>query len=305
MAKITMKKLPTLAPGDFVEIIAPASRFSETRLHGLKDLLRSWQLNYIIADDILGDDLLCANSDDVRFKHLKNALYNPKTKAVICASGGYGSMRLIPELTKLAPPPFCKIFIGMSDATALHLYLQQQWQWPTIHAALAPDKFSPKCLDTLKSILVGDVNHIQFTGSPLNSLAEIESVIETTITGGNMTLIQAGVGTHWQIDGRDKIMLVEETGERGYRIDRMLEHFTQTNIFKNTAAIIFGDFIGGGEPNGSDLTKLVLQRFAQHCKIPVVHIEGIGHGFTNFPVPLGTPAKLRFGKKIKLICNRN
>ena len=121
-----MKKLPILNSGDFVEVIAPASRCSDNQLQALKELLESWKLNCIIKKDIFGEDLLCAHTDEARFEHLKNALQNPETKAVICARGGYGSLRLIPKLTEIQAPKQVKIFVGMSDITSLHLYLQQQ-----------------------------------------------------------------------------------------------------------------------------------------------------------------------------------
>ena len=266
-----MKKLPILKPGDGVEIIAPASRCADQRLADMKELLESWQLNCIVADDIFGKDILCANTDEIRFRHLKNALQNPQTKAVICARGGYGSMRLIPELTKVVPPESPKIFVGMSDITALQLFLQQQWQWPTIHGAPAIDKFSPESIAAIKSILFGDIAQVEFSEIvPLNKIAEQNQVIEASVTGGNLCLVQAGIGTVWQMDARDKIILLEETGERGYRVDRMLEHLHQANIFKNAAAILFGDFLEGNEPDGSSKIKPVLDRFAESCDIPVM-----------------------------------
>src|SRR5690242_14038836 len=96
-----MKKLPVLSPGDSVEIIAPASRCSDIQLVQLKELLESWQLNCIVKEDIFSKDLLCANTDEARFTHLKNALQNPETKAIISARGGYGSMRLIPKFREI------------------------------------------------------------------------------------------------------------------------------------------------------------------------------------------------------------
>lgn len=300
-----MKKLPILKPGDCVEIIAPASRCLDQQLAALRILFESWQLRCRVADDIFGDDLFCANSDEHRFKHLKNALLNPETKAIISARGGYGSMRLIPNLKNIVPPELPKIFVGMSDTTSLQLYLQQQWQWPTIHGASAPDRFSPESIAALKSILFADNKQIEFTElSPLNKAAEKNHLIETEITGGNLCLIQAGIGTNWQMDGRGKIILLEEVGERAYRVDRMLEHLRQANIFEDAAAILFGDFIKGNEPNGTSLIEPTLNRFAESCDIPVVQMKGVGHGYTNFPVPLGTSVKLNLGKKIQLVCAR-
>lgn len=299
-----MKKLPVLLANDVVEIIAPASRCLDSELLALKNLFESWQLKTVIAEDLFGEDLLCANSDVMRLHHLKNALQNPQTKAVVCARGGYGSMRLLPELAKLTPIDCNKIFVGMSDTTALQLFLQQTWQWPTIHGAAAPSRFSAESIASLKAVLFGDCQQVEFIGMPLNSAATMNHSIHATVIGGNLTLIQAGIGTFWQLNGHEKIILLEETGERGYRVDRMLEHLWQANILNDAAAIVVADFIGGKEPDGSSLIKPVLARFAERCSIPVVQIEGVGHDYINYPVPLGTEAVLQLGDEIRLICSR-
>jgi muramoyltetrapeptide carboxypeptidase len=242
----------------------------------------------------------------MRFEHLKNALQNPDTKAIICARGGYGSMRLIPKLTEINPPDSVKIFVGMSDTTCLHLDLQQQWGWPTIHGAASPDKFSKESIASLKSIFFGEVMEVKFPKlTPLNKYArEKKGVLKSSVTGGNLTIIQAGIGTSWQMDGRDKIVLLEEIGERAYRVDRMLVHLQQANIFSKVVAILVGDFLDGNEPNGSSLIEPVLQRFADSIDIPVLRIEGVGHGTVNFPIPCGTEAHLQMGDIFQLTCLR-
>src|SRR5690348_12854502 len=100
-----MQKLPSLKAGDLVEIVAPAARCSKQHIIDLKELLCSWGLNCFISDEIFGSDILCANNDLARFTLLKNALANTSTQAVICARGGYGSMRLIPQLNTISSPP--------------------------------------------------------------------------------------------------------------------------------------------------------------------------------------------------------
>lgn len=297
-----MPTLSLLKPGDSVEIIAPASRCTDTHLNDIRELLESWQLKCLVADDIFGDDLLCANSDEIRFHSLKNALQNPATKAVICARGGYGCMRLIPQLAQLAKPDSNKLFIGMSDITALNLFFEQHWQWATLHGALSRDKFSPESIAAVKSLIFGEKEQMQFMGLPLNKAARENRMIKSTVTGGNLCLVQAGIGTLWQMDARDKIIFLEEIGERGYRVDRMLEHLRQSGIFKHAAAIVLGDFLEGKEPDGTSLVDPVLQRFAESCEIPVVRVEGIGHGRVNLPLPLGTGAELRVGDEVNLVC---
>jgi len=297
-----MLNTPVLKRGDSVEIIAPASRCTDKRLIELRELLESWDLNCIVDNTIFGDDLLCANSDEVRFRLLKNALQNPETKAVICARGGYGSMRLIENLSTITPPSSPKLFIGMSDITALHLYLQQQWQWPSIHGAITKDLSSPESIASVKAILFGEIEQVRFNAKPLNELAKKNHTINASITGGNLCLIQASIGTLWQINGKNKIIFLEEINERGYRVDRMLEHLTQAHVFKDAAAIVLGDFIGGEEPDGTSLINPVLARFAQSCDIPVVQIEGVGHGYINFPLPFGIDTTLKLGNEVELIC---
>lgn len=291
-----MQTLLTIKPGDSVEIIAPASRCTDKALADLKALLTSWQLNCIVDENIFGKDILCANTDEMRFHLLKNALLRPETKAVICARGGYGSMRLIPELVKVKQPSNAKLFVGMSDITALHLFLQQQWQWPVLHAALSQDKFTAESIAAVKSVLFGETKKIAFQGIPLNASAEKNHEIDAIITGGNLCILQTSIGTDWQIDAKDKIIFIEEVGERGYRVDRMLQQLRQANLLKKVKAIILGDFTKSEEANGTSLVKPVLERFAKECNIPVVQITGVGHGATNFPLALGVKANLCLGK---------
>lgn len=295
-----MTILPQLKPGDCVEIIAPASRSSNKRLMALKELLESWRLTCIIHSTIFGEDVLCANTDALRFRSLSNALHNPDVKAIICVRGGYGSMRLIQNLSTLSCPVAPKWFIGMSDITALHLYFGQQWHWPTVLGSLSSDVFSAASIAALKAILFHEIDQTSFHGEALNQAARAERLIHASLTGGNLCLVQASIGTLWQLDGRDKILFLEDIDERGYRVDRMLEHLRQANLLNHVAAIVFGDFLGGDEVNGKNLIQPVLKRFAQQCDMPVIQIKGVGHGHTNFPLMLGTMTALQLGHNIQL-----
>lgn len=298
-----MKTLLKLTPGDEVDIVAPASGCEPEHLKSVKALLASWQLNANISDDIFGKDLLCANSDEKRLDLLKKALLNSSSKAVICLRGGYGSARLIPglnQINEMVPP---KLFVGMSDITALNLFFQQRWGWPIVHAGLAPTIFTPESILAIKSILFGEMPQIEFVGVPLNIYAQKERVIHSTLTGGNLCLLQMSIGTSWQLQASDKILFIEEVNERGYRIDRMFEQMRQANIFNKVQAIVFGDFTKGLEPDGSSLVQPVIERFAQSCDFPVIQIKGVGHDRTNFPIIFNTQTQLNLGPEIKLICS--
>lgn len=295
-----------LQTNDAVEIIAPASHCSLKELQELKGLLESWGLQCLVAEDIFGEDLLCAHNDKKRFEHLYQALINPTTKALICARGGYGSMRLIPYLQDMPIPRKVKIMVGMSDITALHLYIQQEWKWPSLHGALAPSRFSTVSIQAHRQLLFNQ-DPLDFSAIlPLNAAARVEKKIKAPIIGGNLTLIQTSLGTLWQIQAKEKIILIEEINERAYRVDRMLEQLWQANIFEGAAAILFADFLGGEEPNKTSLILPVLKRFAEKCPIPVVKMQGVGHGSINYPLPLGIPILLTLGARpaltISFVC---
>jgi muramoyltetrapeptide carboxypeptidase len=302
-----MSKIPVLKLGDQVELIAPASRCKLERLEQMRELLMSWGLKCLIRSEIFSDDLLCANSDENRAKFLYEALTNAENKAVISVRGGYGSMRLFSYLPKKFPA-ICqdKLFIAMSDVTALNLHFLQKQQIPVIHGSLAPDILTMESLNVYRALLFGDVNEISFPAIPVNKAAQfLQGKVETYLVGGNLTLVHTSIGTAWEIEGKGKLIFLEEVNERGYRIDRMLDHLKQSGVLDNIIGIILGDFILGMEPNGTSLIQPVLERFANSLEVPVFRIHGVGHGSTNLPLPLGTKATLNKKEHFSLVISRN
>lgn len=283
----------SLKPGDRVDIIAPSAKWVDGEVKQVQHLLTEWGLVAHIPKAIYGPDLLCANSDEQRFLQLKNALIHPDSAAVWCLRGGYGATRLIPSLLALAIPAQTKLFIGLSDITALHIFLQDQWGWQTVHAPcagqIAAGKIHELDIDNFKQLIFGIKQRIDIQLTPINNITR---VVSAPITGGNLSLVQTSIGTQWQINTVNKILFLEDVNERAYRIDRILVHLAQAGLFDNAQAIVFGDFISSLEPNDHSLIKEVLTRFAAHQSIPVYTCNGIGHGFRNAPLPLGRFAEI-------------
>lgn len=289
----------SLNPGDSIDIIAPATGCSKQDVETVKNLVTSWHLIPRVPTDLFGEDLLCINSDEKRFAQLKDALFNTESKAIWCLKGGYGCARLIPELEKLAKPTQPKLLIGFSDTTVLHLFLQQKWNWQTLHGPgarqVALETIDDNSIQEIKNIIFGNQKIIKFKLSPLNKAAKKNISIDSIITGGTLSLIQTSLGTSWQIDSKNKILFLEDCNERGYKIDRMLQHLKQASVFSDIKAVIFGNFIGGQEPEGFSLVDKVLQRFAEENNFPVLSCPDIGHGKVNRPLPFGTSANLTLG----------
>lgn len=283
----------SLLPGSIVDLIAPSARWINGDLNKIEAFIKEWGLIPRIPASLYGPDLLCANSDEQRLEQLRAALYAPDSAAVWCIRGGYGATRLLPGLLNLAPPATTKLFMGLSDITALHIFLQDKWQWQTLHAPsagqIAEKMIAEEDIECLKRLILGNQKTIDIQLKPLNNLSH---TLNAPVTGGNLSLVQASIGTAWQINPAGKILFLEEVQERAYRIDRILVQLSQAGLFAKVKAVIFGDFIGGLEPNGTTLIPQVIARFAHNQSIPVYQCSGIGHGNRNAPLPLGAHADI-------------
>ena len=298
-----------LRPNDIVDIIAPASHSPADKLQRGLDWIRSVGLIPHVPEDLIKTDLFFAAPLELQLDQLKRALYSD-SKAIWCLRGGYGSMRLVPHLAKLRPPKKPKLFIGFSDITSLHLFFSQNWNWPVIHgrtiSQMHPDYKSSPDRKFLTEMIFGKKTEKTFKGlRPLNKEARGSRDLTGTITGGNLRIIQSSLGTNWQIKTKNKILFIEDVGERGYSVDRMLEQLFQAKIIdKGLKALIFGDFTQGQEQDGSDLTSQSLERFAQRVSFPVLKGLPAGHGHeTNYPIPFNTTCSLELGRSGKLTCH--
>ena len=300
---------PALKPHDQIAIIAPSSKLPHTEdpqllLSQIQEFFAVWELQAVIADNIFGDDLLCANSDAVRFIQLKTALFDPNIKAIWCLRGGYGCTRLLPMLQNLNKAPAqVKPLIGFSDITALHFFLNQIWQWPTIHGPslkqILSQHYPSADKALLKDVLFGKQSHT--THAPLipmnDASKQASDIAASRLCGGNLSLVNASLGTPWQIQTAGKILLLEEVNERAYRIDRMLIQLQQAKVFDHISGIIFGDFM---HEQDASLIPAILQRFAKTSAFPIYHYAGIGHGLLNRAVALNTQATLQVAQQITL-----
>lgn len=290
-----------LKKNSIVDIIAPASGTTDKFiLEKIKTLLKNWQLIPRISFDLFGPDLLCANSDEKRLQQLEDVLFNSTSDAIWCLRGGYGCTRLIPSLLKLTIPEKCKLFIGFSDITALHLFLQQKWHWQTLHGPTLNQVAHPSIelenINELKKIIFGQLHQLTYSLKSYHQLTNSSDFIEAPITGGSLSLVQTSLGTDWQIDAKDKILFLEDVNEAAYRVDRMLEHLQQSGILIHVNALLFGDFSFVAKPEEEKKIQKVIKRFAQEQNFPVLRCPGIGHGKNNRCFPFGKPSLLDLNK---------
>lgn len=298
-----------LKRGDIVDIVAPASACSEEHFRMGVKWIESMGFKPRFNAHLLQPDLYLSNSDAFRFQDLKKALYAKDSKAIWCLRGGYGSFRLWPELLKLSKKAPAKVFIGLSDITSMHQFLNQKWGWPTLHASLldrvGQNKLPADVEQELVQVITGEKNAVSFAHlEPMNAQASKKKMIKGTVRGGNLCTFMVSIGTKLQPKYQKKenvILFFEDIGERGYKVDRFLQHLSQADVFKNVAAIVFGDFVDGLESNGQSLVQETLMRFAKQTKIPVFSGVETGHGVIQRPLFFNSPAVLTCGKNPNMI----
>lgn len=306
---MSKKSWSCLRPGDIVDVVAPASN---STLHKLEDGIKWIEDTGLIPrvpHDIIQTDLFFAAPLEIQLKHLKEAIYAEDSRAIWCLRGGYGSMRLVPFLKKLKPPKRPKLFIGFSDITSLHLFFSQEWNWPVIHGRTI-SQMNPEHAGTpdrvfLKKLIFGEQAEHTFKNLvPLNQHALRKQIIRAKITGGNLRIVQSSLGTAWEMKAKNKILFLEDVGERGYSVHRMLEQMIQAKIIdRGLKALVFGDFTEGLERDGKNLIPDAIQRFADKAPYPVFSGLPSGHGHDNWPVPFNTMCTLMTGKKAELSCS--
>ena len=297
LIKSTALRPAALLPGDTVAIVAPASNLKRDYLErGVAELARlGFKAKY--AADICDQARYTAGSDERRARELMAAFTDPEIKAVWAARGGYGAMRLFNLLDETALRAHPKIFIGYSDMTALHLYLMRRCGWVVFHGPMAAKDLAggATCYDerTLLDALtqakpMGEIRHdkleVLHAGAPVTG----------RLVGGCLSLIAALMGTPDELDTRDSILFLEDTGTKPYALDRMIQQLKLAGKFDSVRGIVFGEMTDCAQHAEQGYTlQEVLAELTADLKVPVLFGLPSGHStHGNLTLPLGVQATL-------------
>lgn len=287
-----------LCPGEKVAIIAPGMAFDAKELKQSVRVMTSWGLDVQIPKGMLGAHPVSANSEHARWQQLESALKSD-ARVLWAARGGYGSIHLLKYLMKMRAPRKQKILLGFSDITSLHQFVNDQWGWSSLHGPHADRLYAlnSQRQQELYDVLFAKKTELVFSLKPLNFPAQKKSKISAQIVGGNMITTQSTFGTRWQLRTQNRILFLEDIGERGYKVDRVLEHMWSLRLLQKAQAIIFGPFVGGEEPGGKrSKVRDVLRHFANKLQCPVFTGIDSGHIPNSRVLPFLTNAKIENNK---------
>ena len=212
--------------------------------------------------------------------------------------GGYGAARILEYLDYDMIAKHPKAFIGYSDITALHIVLGERSKLATIHAPMFLSLINPQNTSYTHEQFFAGLRSTNPLGEiPMPPDKTLTTIVpgkaEGVITGGNLTVIASLVGTPYELDGKGTLLLLEEVGEKVYRIDRMLNQLWQNGLLSRVNGILLGDFVdcnGGSSDDDSYTLELVLNNYAKLSGKPVIKGVPASHGEDNAFIPFGVHA---------------
>jgi muramoyltetrapeptide carboxypeptidase len=293
---LTAVKPRALRRDSTVALFAPASPGDEARFaRGLAELER---LNWtVIPPAPQTPEAYFANSVLARRYEFLEALSMDEVSLLVAVRGGYGSQYLLDGL-EIPPHTEPKMVLGFSDLTSLQIFLWQKYRWVTLHGPMLASGFDagagqPHGYD--EASLFAALQSTQTGWSlPLSGEALIEGEAQGRLLGGCLTLVETTLGTPWELDTSDSILLLEDRGMKPWQVDRALMHLLQAGKFAGVKGIVLGDFPECEPPmTGSPTVRDVVGRILGALGVSIVFGAPVGHtARPMLTLPLGVQARL-------------
>jgi muramoyltetrapeptide carboxypeptidase len=294
-------KIPSyLLPGDTIGITCPAGYITQAEIDPSIVQMKSWGFNVVIGKTVGAKDFTFGGTDEERLTDLQQMVDDPTIKAIMCARGGYGAIRIIDRLdfSKFKSSP--KWLIGFSDITILHCHINNNYHIASIHSKMCnsfPSDWAlaePIQIETINSIqqaLKGEKMKYSTTYNTSNKMG----IAEGELIGGNLRCIENLAGSKSEIQTDGKILFVEDTGEYLYSIDRMFYNLKRSGKLDKLKGLIIGGFkIKPDDPGaefGKTLIEIVLEK-VKGFEYPICFDFPVGHQRANFALKCGVKHRL-------------
>ena len=229
--------------------------------------------------------------DERRAESFMSMWLNPRVQGIICGTGGYGAVRMIPylepELFRLNPKPF----VGYSDVTALHLWLNRLAGLRTFHGPTVDDLVPALRDPTFASVLAAltDPHPATRIGRGATRCVRPGRAVGRLV-GGNLSLVQQSIGTPYEVPAEDAILFLEETKDPMSVVDERLLHLRASGLLPRVRGIVFGH-LSLDRSEEDEFEDFVLD-LVSDLDVPVLMDFPAGHEIPNLTLPLGTEVEL-------------
>lgn len=280
---------PYLRVGDTVAVCNASNRAYPEKIEPGIEVLESWGLVVVRATNLYAVDSRYSGTEEHRASELQRMMDAPNIKAIFMARGGYGASQLLDQLSFNRMRRHPKWVIGFSDATALHIALNnagiesihgpmmstlgsQEESGAFLHAALFNEGYDNITIETNENCVKGKARG--------------------RLVGGNLSLIYSEQGTPYNLNMDNAILFIEETGEYTYSIDRMLTNLKLSGKLGKLRGIVVGAFVKSKQETGDPTAQEVLTKRLKELGIPVMYGAPCGHVHKNLPLILGSEVTL-------------
>lgn len=286
-----MKQPAYLSSGDRIALISTARKIDQRIFDSAVETFKSWDLEIVPGKNLFAEEHQFAGSDALRLQDLQSAFDDPSISAIICARGGYGTSRIIDEVSWDSFLKLPKWLIGYSDITVLHSQLQV-FGVESLHASM-PVNFSSnsqESLETLRATLFGESIEYSIESHEFNRKGEAKA----EIIGGNLSMLYSlnGTASFPKTDGR--ILFIEDLDEYLYHIDRMMLTLKRAGHLKNLAGLVVGgmsDMNDNEIPFGKTAFEIIRDAVKEYS-FPVCFGFPAGHIDDNCALILGREIEL-------------
>lgn len=287
-----MKTPDYLKHGDTIAFISTARKATKEELKDAEKMVKNWGLKVKFGKTIDAEHHQFAGDDKLRIEDLQDQLDDPNVKAIWCARGGYGTVRIIDQIdfSKFLQKP--KWILGYSDMTVIHSHLNGLGV-ESLHAqtAVSIAKNTTETADSIREVIFGNPYSIEtensdFPGRSGNAKGEV--------VGGNLSIIYSicGSSSHLKTDG--KILFLEDLDEYLYHIDRMMINLKRNGMLENLAGLIVGgltDMHDNPVPFGKSAEEIIMDAVKEY-DYPVCFNFPVGHIEDNRTLIMGRKAEL-------------
>lgn len=287
-------KAKRLEAGDTIGMVAPASPSEHRKVEKAVKNLTDMGYKVKTGESVYSSRGYLAGNDELRAYDINKMFADDEVNAVFCLRGGYGSQRILDLVDFKLIRDNPKIFMGFSDITALLNAIYQESGLITFHGPMGGD-FAGGLNRATKAAMkkaLEDTQPIGEVQNPETPDVIAEGRAKGVLVGGNLSIVAASLGTPYEIDTLDRILLLEDVDEEPYSIDRMLNQLRLAGKLRDAAGIVLGDWGDSDpeEPEKSLSLEEVFEDMFKHLGKPVLKGYKIGHCKPNITVPIGAEA---------------
>ena len=292
MPETFFNAMKPLVTGSRVALVTPAGGLpNKTQISQAERNARSLGWIPVRGENVHATHGYLAGTDEERLSDLNSAIQDDSIDGIWCVRGGYGAMRLLPQIDYSTLRNNPRPLIGFSDITALHAAIHRECGIVSFHGPTARGKLSDF---SRESLLRAVAAHEDSCGIATDGRVLREGKARGRLAGGNLALITALLGTPYSVDFDGAILVIEDIGETVYRVDRMLRQLLLSGDLQKCAGLVAGDFKAPAGDKSFDRQSIddLLAEAADVAGIPCLAGAPFGHVADQWTIPLGAMAEL-------------